>query len=77
MTRKNKCRDTTQDKINPEVIGLILGLLFGYLEYLLDLRPKLVVVGLYELGFVDCIVIVFSILLLFGVLKNNLDKAKK
>ena len=77
MTRKNKYRDTTQGKIEPEVIGLILGLFFAYLEYFLDLRPKLVAVGLYQLGFIDCIIVVFSILLLFGVLKNNLNKYKK
>jgi len=77
MTRKNKYRDTTQNKIKLEVIGLILSLFLGYLEYLLDLRPKLVVVGLYQLGFIDCIVVVFSVLLLFGVLKNNLNKDKE
>ena len=77
MTRKQKYRNTTQNKLKPEVIMSILGLLFGYLEYFLDLRPKLVTIGLYELGFIDCLVIVLSTLLSIWVLKDCSNKGKK
>ena len=70
MTKKHKGRSKTLIKLKPETILSVLGLLFGYLEYILDLRPKLAFIGLYGLGFSDCLVIVFSVLLLIVVFKN-------
>jgi len=63
LRKKGKYRRTTQDRLSPERIGLLLGLLLGYLEYFLDLRPKLAGFGLYELGFIDCLLLVISIVL--------------
>jgi len=77
LRRKGKYQDTTQNKLDIEPVGLLLGLLFGYLEYFLDLRPKLTIVGLYALGFVDCLLLVLSTLLLIVFLKNHSTKGKK
>lgn len=77
MRRKGKYLDKAQNKLNPETVGLILGLFFGYLEYFLELRPKLAGVGLYELGFIDCLVVVLSTLLLIVFSKNYSNKEKK
>ena len=77
MPTKQKCRNTAQNKLNLETIGLILGLLFAYLEYFLDLRAKLVIVGLYWLGFLDCLVALLSMLLLVVGLKSHLSEDKR
>ena len=77
MKGKGKYIDTAQNKLNPEAVGLIIGLFFCYLEYFLELRPKLAGVGLYELGFIDCLVVVLTTLLLIMFLKNYSCKGKK
>ncbi|MFX0117442.1 MAG: hypothetical protein ACFFB3_23040 [Candidatus Hodarchaeota archaeon] len=73
MPRKKERQKTAHNTIKSEAIAIILGLFFGYMEYLLDLRPNLVAVGPYWLGFVDCVVIVLSVLLLRAVLSNSFE----
>ena len=77
MPKQRKHRNTDKKGANPEVVLSVLGLLFGYLEYFLDLRPKLVSLGFYQLGFIDCLVIVLSVLLLIVVSGNYLDGGRK
>lgn len=72
---RNKRRGYTKIRLTQE-LDRILELFFGYLGYILSIRPQIVVIGLYELGFVDAIVVVLSLVLLAAVIKSILKPKK-
>ena len=61
MGRKQK-RQNSQSKTSSSTLVPFLGLLIGYLEYFVDIRPKL---GQYQRGFFDCLLIILLVLVLW------------
>ena len=69
MGRGRKSR-YTENIFKPEVLFSIIGLFIAFLEYALDLRPKIAVVGLYECGFIDCLIVVLLVLLMVACFRR-------
>ena len=73
LTRKGQ-KKNSYNETSIERIVMFLSLLFGYLDYFLELRPLLEKLGLYCLGFTDCFVLIFSGILITFVVTRALVK---
>lgn len=70
MPRRRTLKNS-RNKTTPDTLFSVLGLVIGVLTYVIDTRPKM---ELYERGFVDCLLLLVSIVALgfkFAPKKEN------
>ena len=62
-----------KNKIDSDVLIRLVGLLFGFLSYIVNVRPKL---GQYEQGFLNCslVIVALAILWFSDFVTNKLRK---
>ena len=73
MVRNRRHLKKNQNKDDNFLIEAMLsgfGLFFGYLEYVLNMRPVLAAADMYKLGFADCVLFILSVSLIVLVLRK-------